>query len=109
MTIAIKTSPHSTLAHCPDCDSEHIAPNPCGMTYRQRLGSQTLAQGWMPAKDKKRWWDESSLKEFWGGQSESERKEQLMDETKGIGAVSKEELHGEKGHKLAKAIGIAAD
>lgn len=94
---------------CSSCGVAHIGQVPCGMTYLQRLGSVHLDGSATPTRDKKRYWDESSLKDFWGGQSESERKEQLMEETKGIGAVSKEELHGEKGHELAKAIGIAAD
>lgn len=94
---------------CSSCSSEHIGQVPCGMTYMQRLGSVRLDGSVTATRDKKKYWDESSLKDFWGGQTESERKEQLMEETKGIGVVPREELHTEKGHKLAKAIGIAAD
>lgn len=109
MTHTLKVSEHSTLAHCPDCESDHIAPNPCGMSFRQRLSSVQLSGSVTETRTKRKYWDESSLKEFWGGKDEGERRDELMEETKGIGYVDKHEIHGEKGHALAKAIGISAD
>jgi hypothetical protein len=87
----IKISEHSTLAHCPDCNSEHIAPNPCGLTWLQRMRTSRLDTRWMPNPPKRRlYYDDEAMKETFG-QDRKERREQYLEETKGGGAIRRGE------------------
>ena len=89
----IKTSEHTTLAYCGDCKSEHIAPNPCGLTWLQRMRSTRLDTQWMPnPPDSKRrnYYDDETMKQMFGT-DRKERREQYLEETKGQGAITRGE------------------
>lgn len=79
------------MIDCPDCTTTHMGVA-CGSTYAQRLRSVRLDASVTPSRDKVRYYDDESLKDLFGGKSEAERREQLMEETKGIGAVSRADL-----------------
>ena len=90
----IKTSAHSTLAYCEDCNSEHIAPVPCGLTWLQRLRSTRLDTQWMPnppSSKRRSYYDDEVVKETFGGLDRKERREQYLEETKGKGAITRGE------------------
>ena len=106
MSHAVKVSEHTTLAHCDDCGSEHLAPVPCGMTFIQRLRSVNLDGSVTETREKRRYWSSEGMNEMFGN-TEAERREELMEDTKGIGYV--DDLNSPKAHELAKAIGIDAD
>lgn len=87
----IKTSEHTTLAYCEDCKSEHLAPNPCGLTWLQRLRTSRLDTRWMPNPPTRRnYYDDQPLQETFG-QDRKERREQYLEETKGKGAITRRE------------------
>ena len=87
----VKVAAGSTLGYCIDCGSEHLRPG-CGMTWLQRMGTQTVDTSWMPAKDKKNYYDSESIDDLFGEDS----KEQLMEETEGIGACTAAEYQQHK-------------
>lgn len=86
-TVKLILSPHNSLGYCKDCKSVHMNPG-CGLTYKERLGSVRLDESWMPAKEKKNYYDQQALDAAFGENAE----ETLMEETKGVGAVNQQEL-----------------
>lgn len=78
------------------------------MSYRERLCSVRLDGTATATRTKQRYWDSSSLDDFWG-KDESERREEMLEETKGIGPVTRDEMGTPKSRALAKTIGIAAE
>lgn len=86
----MKVTIRGTLTDCPDCGTKHLGVR-CGMTYAQRLNSQSLDTLWMPAKNigRTNYLDTESLKDTFGDSPH----EQMMDETHGRGfRSSKEQL-----------------
>lgn len=77
---------------CSDCGSSHIGQVPCGMTWIQRMKSTRLDTGWMPNAPRKNYYDRQSVDEMFGGTTEAERKEELMDDTEGLGVVSSRDV-----------------
>lgn len=83
---------------CPDCDHEHIGP-PCGTAnFAERLRSVKTDTSWMPAKQVDRadpeksgksYYDDETFKDMWG-LDRKERKEMMLDETKGFGPLYKD-------------------
>jgi hypothetical protein len=112
MTIPVKVR-EGALAVCSDCGSEHLPPVPCGLTFAQRLGSQRIDKSWMPAKRDgglKNYYDSEALGDAFGADAH----EQMMEETKGFGPVTAENLEqARKEPELAEMIdafyGQAAD
>lgn len=67
---------------CPDCGSEHLGPA-CGMSFRQRLMSVNVDRAGFDTSEKHNYFDGEAVDEMFGADS----REQMMEETKGIGAV----------------------
>jgi hypothetical protein len=61
---------------------------PCGTSYKQRLLSLRLDYAWMPARDKRNYYDKEALEKTFGEDAE----ERMMEETEGRGPVSPEDL-----------------
>lgn len=85
------------LRFCTDCESTHMGRVPCGMSYAQRLRSQTTDPSWMPARravgNLKNYYDDESVSALFNdGLTGKERKEQMLDETEGVGVASAEEV-----------------
>lgn len=74
---------------------------PCG-GYLARLRSQRLDASVTPNKTKKNYYDDEPLKEMFNGMDRSERTEQYMEETKGLGAITHEDVHT-NGGRAARA------
>jgi hypothetical protein len=69
------------------------------MTFGERLRSVKLASEWMPAKQRSRemgekvYYDDEALKPIFSDDlSGAERKEDLMDQTHGVGYATEEEI-----------------
>ena len=106
--MAVKITTKAELKTCPDCESEHLG-GPCGMTQRERFKTVKMGTEWMPSKQadrtttyvddtgvrrpEKEYYDDNQLTELFGdGLTGKERKEQLMEETKGVGFATKEDI-----------------
>lgn len=106
MSIAVKS--RFPLTKCDDCGSEHIG-GPCGMSMAERFRTVKLATEWMPARMAARqtvvkdengverteseYYDDDELTNLFGdGLSGKERKELLMEETKGVGYATAEDI-----------------
>lgn len=76
------------MKRCTSCGSEHIGLNPCGLTFVERLRSQTLDPSWMPTKQLKNYYDQEAIDADFGADAE----ELMMDETEGVGAYTREDM-----------------
>ena len=74
--------------YCSDCETEHIGQVPCGMTWLQRMRSTVLDTEATPSRSRRDYFDDEPLKGIFGA-DKRERKEEVMEETKGIGALSR--------------------
>lgn len=82
----MKVTIKGRLIDCPDCGATHLG-SACGSTWRGRLVTQTVDPSWMPAREKKNYYDAESIHDLFG----EDAQERMEDETKGIGPVSQEE------------------
>lgn len=97
MSLVVKT--RAEIRYCESCKSSHMGRVPCGLTYSQRIRSMRVDQSWMPAKIESRasgeteYYDDQQLSAlFDDGLTGEERKEQLMDETQGVGYATAEDI-----------------
>lgn len=83
----------ATPKYCPDCDTAHIGPVPCGMTWKQRVLSQTVSGDVYQSRTKKRYWDQEALDEQFG----PDATEKTLEDTqgKGYGNVTMDEMFPE--------------
>lgn len=81
MSHTLKIGRYSTLAACPDCNSTHMAPVPCGLSYMQRLRSSQLHPDATPSREKRKYWDQEALDNQFG----EDAREHSLDITKGRG------------------------
>src|SRR5262245_60484517 len=65
---------------CPDCGSTHLGRR-CGMTFLERLRTVQVSEANMETVERHNYFDAEGVREAFGEGS----KEQLMDETKGLG------------------------
>lgn len=84
----------ATLEHCESCGSDHLAPVPCGLTFKERIKGLRFGTDWMPARQSARndagtYYDREALDAAFG----PDRREQMLQETRGLGAVQTDE-HG---------------
>ena len=81
------------LRDCPSCGSSHMGPVPCGLTFGERMRSVKTATEWMPsvsdsrARGERVYYDDEHIKPMFGGLDRKERREQMMEETKGFGPI----------------------
>lgn len=85
-----------------------MGQNPCGLTYAQRLRSQTVDPSWMPAKREvgnlKNYWDDDQIKPMFGGLDRKEREQKLMEVTKGRGVLDADKLGPKDFDELAPVV-----
>lgn len=83
----------ATPKYCPDCESEHIGQVPCGMTWRQRVLSQTVDEAVNATRTRRKYWDQDALNQQFG---EDAAEKTLHDtEGRGYGNVTMEEMFPE--------------
>lgn len=87
--VIVKYRGHTQARDCPDCGSSHIGLVPCGMTYRQRLCSTTVDNSVLATRTKKNYYDSDTLSQLVPDHAH----EQMMEETGGIGPVSRREMN----------------
>ncbi len=81
----------AALQRCESCGSEHLAPVPCGLTFKERIRTARMGTDWMPSRtdarqrdpDKHRYFDSVALDEAFG----PDRREKMLHETRGLGPV----------------------
>jgi hypothetical protein len=58
----------------------------CHVSFKDKVAGLTISQDAMPNRTKVRWWDDEVINSQFGG-TPAERREQYMEETKGLGHV----------------------
>lgn len=86
------------ISVCPDCGDQHMGR--CGgLSFAERLRSLHLDRSVISTRTERNYYDRESLDDMFGN-TESERKEQYMDETKGKGALSRREMEQTSSEEL---------
>lgn len=71
--------------YCLSCDSHHMAPVPCGLSFRDRIRSISIDPGSLETKDKRNYYDREAVKEVFGEDS----RERMLEETRGLGPIKR--------------------
>jgi hypothetical protein len=85
------------IQECPSCGSAHLPPNPCGLSFGERLRTVRIDPKTLVTRSRKRYYDEEALNQEWGTTAR-QRKEQLENDTQGLGVAKP----GPDGHLYRK-------
>lgn len=89
----------ATPRYCEDCKTDHIGEVPCGMTWLERMRSTRTDEAVLESRTRKDYFDDEPLKDVFGS-DRKERTEEMMEETKGVGAVHSSDRLTEQANKV---------
>jgi hypothetical protein len=84
----VTTKGVTEVRYCTSCKTEHIGKVPCGLTWKQRMGTVDLDWASLETRDKKNYFDQEALDDSFGPDAQ----EVMMDETDGMGYRTAEQV-----------------